>query len=130
MEISQTKPKNPGGRPPGRLNKKTASGREAIANFVDGNTDRLNALLDRIAEDDPIEAFKAIMSVVEYHIPKLQRTEVTGKDGERLNISVNTGVIVNALPTQSEPQQPIAIEASYTVVDIPEPVIENEPNKI
>ena len=32
------------------------------------------------------------MSVVEFHIPKLQRQEITGKDGERLQINVVTGV--------------------------------------
>lgn len=75
---------NPAGRPAGVPNKVTAIGREAIARFVDGNANRLAGWLDKIAEKDPEAAFKAYMSVVEYHIPRLQRSEVTGKDGKDL----------------------------------------------
>lgn len=64
-----------GGRIKGTPNKSTAMAKEAIANFVEGNVDRLVGWLDQIAEDDPKEAFRCFMSVVEYHIPKLQRTE-------------------------------------------------------
>lgn len=64
-----------GGRQRGTQNAATADGRAAIAAFVDGNAERLNGLLDRIAEDDPKAAFDCIMSVVEYHIPKLARYE-------------------------------------------------------
>jgi hypothetical protein len=38
--------------------------------------------LDQIADTDgPKAAFQCLMDVMEYHIPKLARTEVTGKDG-------------------------------------------------
>lgn len=72
------------GRPAGLPNKATQQGRDAIARFVDGNAERLGGWLDRIAEDDPQAAFTAFMSVVEYHIPKLQRTE-TKIEGEIKN---------------------------------------------
>lgn len=68
-----------GGRQPGVTNKTTAQAREAIAMFVDNNAHRLEGWLDRVAEDNPAEAFKLFQSVVEYHIPKLQRTENTTK---------------------------------------------------
>lgn len=63
------------GRPKGIPNKATTQAREAIADFVEGNVGRLNGWLDAIAEKDPEKAFNAFMSVIEYHIPKLQRTE-------------------------------------------------------
>lgn len=64
------------GRPKGVPNKATAKAKEAIAAFVDGNAHRLNGLLDRIeAEEGPKEAFNAITSLLEYHLPKLARTE-------------------------------------------------------
>jgi hypothetical protein len=66
---------NPGGKPKGCLNKTTVTARQAIASFVDANADRLVGWLDKIAENDPKDAFAAFMSVVEYHIPKLARTE-------------------------------------------------------
>lgn len=69
-----------GGRQKGTVNKTTATAREAIAAFVDGNVERLNGWLDQIAEKDPDAAFKAFMSVVEYNIPKLARTEMQALD--------------------------------------------------
>lgn len=80
---------NPNGRPKGIANKATTSAREAIASFVEGNTERLNRLLDTIEngieKDDgegyvvypnPKGAFDSIMAVCEYHLPKLARSEV------------------------------------------------------
>ena len=72
------KPKT-GGRKPGVTNKTTSQAREAIALFVDNNAHRLEGWLDRVAEENPAEAFRLFQSVVEYHIPKLQRTENTTK---------------------------------------------------
>ena len=69
------KPKHPGGRPPGSPNKTTIQARESIAMFVDGNVERLTGWLDQIAEENPKAAFDSFMSVVEYHIPKLARSE-------------------------------------------------------
>lgn len=69
---------NPYGRPKGVPNKATQKAREAIASFVEGNVGRLNSWLDRIAEDSPKDAFTCLMSVVEYHIPKLARQELVG----------------------------------------------------
>ena len=69
-----------GGRTKGVVNKTTANAREAIASFVEGNVDRLNGWLDRIGEENPKAAFDCLMSVVEYHIPKLERTEVQPLD--------------------------------------------------
>ena len=69
---------NPAGRPKGAVNRATANAREAIASFVEGNADKLTVWLERMAEDDPKAAFAAFMSVVEYHIPKLARTEHAG----------------------------------------------------
>lgn len=73
---------NPAGKPKGAANKATTLAREAIALFVDRNTERLQGWLDDIAAEDPQAAFDSFMKVVEYHVPKLQRTEHTGKDGK------------------------------------------------
>ncbi len=69
---------NPNGRPAGVPNKATMQAREAISAFVDGNAHRLVEWLDRIAEDSPKDAFQCFQSVIEYHIPKLARSERVG----------------------------------------------------
>ena len=71
------------GRVKGTPNKATAQAREAIADFVDGNAHRLTGWLDQVAETNPERAFQLFQSVIEYHVPKLARTDntVTGADG-------------------------------------------------
>ncbi|MGL5736242.1 MAG: hypothetical protein ACRCYS_15365, partial [Beijerinckiaceae bacterium] len=81
-KIGQGKP-GPG-RPKGLPNKTTALAREAIAAFVDGNAPRLQGWLDDIAADEkhgPKVAFECVMSLLEYHVPKLARTEHVGDGG-------------------------------------------------
>ena len=78
---------NPAGRPKGKPNRATTDGRYAIAAFVDGNVDRLNGWLDQIAERDPKDAFNCFMSVVEYHIPKLARTELAPPEGKKMTMT-------------------------------------------
>ncbi len=76
--------KTGGGSRKGVPNKSTTIAREAIARFVDGNVDRLQGWLDEIAADPkhgPLAAFRCVQEVMEYHIPKLARTELTGEGG-------------------------------------------------
>ena len=91
------KGKKTGGRARGQPNKATADARAAIALFVDRNAHRLQGWLDAIAEGvegppekdeegkkvktyliepDPQKAFELFQSVIEYHVPKLARSEV------------------------------------------------------
>ncbi len=80
--------KKAGGRVAGTPNKTTQQAREAIALFVDGNAHRLAEWLDEVAngipeadiKPNPAKAFELFQSVVEYHVPKLARTEITGAD--------------------------------------------------
>jgi hypothetical protein len=73
------------GRPAGVPNKSTSMAREAIARFVDGNSDKLQGWLDEIAANEklgPKVAFDCFMQVAEYHVPKLARVEQVG-DAEK-----------------------------------------------
>jgi hypothetical protein len=70
-----------GGSRKGIPNKATQNARDAIARLVDGNAHRLEGWLDEIAADEkqgPIAAWRCMMDVIEYHIPKLARTEING----------------------------------------------------
>ena len=99
------------GRPAGSPNKVTADARQAIASFVDGNAYRLTEWLDQVANgvkviemdgDDAVEkyivppnpakAFDMFQSVVEYHVPKLARMEISGDDDKPLVIENNVTV--------------------------------------
>jgi hypothetical protein len=63
------------------VNKATSNAREAIARFVDGNADKLQSWLDQIAEEQgPMAAAKLFIDLIEYHVPKLARTEVANAD--------------------------------------------------
>lgn len=78
-----------GGSRKGIPNKATATAREAIARFVDGNADRLNSWLDQIEEQDgPKAAFQCFSDLLEYHVPKLARTEHVGEGGGPVQATV------------------------------------------
>jgi hypothetical protein len=89
---------NPKGRPKGSPNKSTAMAREAIAQFVEGNTHQMQKWLEQVAEgvrndDDkfivlpnPEKAFGMLQSVMEYHLPKLARTEHTGDEDQPVKV--------------------------------------------
>ena len=94
-KVIKNRPKY-GGRTAGVPNKVTAQAREAIALFVDDNAPRLAQWLDAVANGDPAhdvkpnpaKAFELFQSVIEYHVPKLARTEVTGADGGSLVVEI------------------------------------------
>lgn len=106
-------PKKGPGRPAGSPNKATSDARQAIAQFVDGNAHRLTEWLDQVAggvkvekEDpetgevtteyvvppNPAKAFDMFQSVVEYHIPKLARTELAGDPNSPVEVDVHVNV--------------------------------------
>ena len=98
-----------GGRVAGTPNKATADARQAIAAFVNGNAHRLSEWLDQVAAGvkaqdpetgeekfvvapNPAKAFDMFQSVVEYHVPKLARTEVVGDKDNPLEVDVHVNV--------------------------------------
>jgi hypothetical protein len=100
MEVSKIEentgkglPPNAGmGRPKGSPNKSTAIVREAIAKMADENADKFAEWLTQVAATSPEKACDIYLKAIEYHIPKLARTEVTGVDNGPINIKVVTGI--------------------------------------
>ena len=77
-------------RAKGTPNKATAEAREAIARLVDGNAHRLNLWLTEIYEEKGAQAaWDCMMDVIEYHVPKLARHELTGQNGDKIKLEVS-----------------------------------------
>ncbi len=76
------------GRAKGVPNKSTAAVREAIAKMAELNAPRFAIWLDEVAQKSPEKACDIYLRAIEYHIPKLARTEVTGQDGQPVALQV------------------------------------------
>lgn len=79
------------GRPKGMPNKATSKVREAIAELLERNAMNMDRWLNEVAEKDPYKALDLMQKLSEYHIPKLARTEVTGRDGEAQEMVIRWG---------------------------------------
>lgn len=79
------------GRTKGVPNKSTQLVREAIANLLERNAPNMDRWLNKVAAEDPYKALDLMNKLSEYHIPKLARTEVTGKDGEAQEMVIKWG---------------------------------------
>jgi hypothetical protein len=88
------------GRPKGVPNKSTTVVREAIANLLERNSEKMDEWLQLVAYGDselgvkpqPDKALDIMQKLAEYHIPKLARTEVVGDPNQPMTIKVVTGI--------------------------------------
>lgn len=98
MPFKKGKPKT-GGKPKGYVSKPTELAREAIAKLVDLNAPNMVKWLDDIAQENPKDAFDCMMKVMEYHLPKLNRTDVSlaNQPGEAFEIkqTIDTSKLTN-----------------------------------
>ncbi len=76
------------GRPKGAPNKSTQAVREAIARMAEDNADNFNLWLAQVAASSPEKACDIYLKAIEYHIPKLARTEHTGVDNAPIQLSI------------------------------------------
>lgn len=70
-----------GGRAKGVPNKATADVRATIAMIAERNVERLEQWLTEVGANDPAKAADLYLRMIEYHIPKLARTEHSGPNG-------------------------------------------------
>ena len=88
---------NRAGRKPGTKNKTTKHIREAYQKLTEDNLDNMSIWISQIASEDPAKAMDTMIKLSEYILPKLQRTELTGNDGNDLfkNIKFEFGPDAN-----------------------------------
>lgn len=70
-------------RPKGSKNKATLDFKEAVTRLL-----KRQKLDDLLAQVQPERQLEIIAKLAEFAFPKLGRTEVTGKDGEPLRVSI------------------------------------------
>lgn len=80
--------KTGGGSRRGIPNRTTQDVRTAIAQLAERNIGQLEKWMDRIALKDPARAADLLLRAIEYHVPKLARTEVTGTGGAPLTVNI------------------------------------------
>jgi len=73
-----------GGRQSGGTNKVTTEVREVYKKLVEDNAENFQAWIDAIAAIDPAKAMSLLITVSEYFIPKLQRTDMRHEMGEKI----------------------------------------------
>jgi len=82
------KGKKTGGRKAGVGNKTTVDVRNAIALIAQDNAGNFARWLNEVASEDPGKAADLYLKAIEYHIPKLARSEVSGLNGGNLIVEI------------------------------------------
>ena len=104
------------GRKVGTPNKVTADVRKAIALIAERNVERFESWLAEI--DDPAKRCDVFLRMLEYHLPKLVRSELSGS----LEIAPSEEAFLRLASAlqKLERQEPLAIEAKVIEAD-PQP---------
>jgi hypothetical protein len=84
--------KTGGGSRKGKPNKATADVRDAIAKLAQDLGPSLQKWITKVAADDPGRAAEIFLRAIEYHIPKLSRTDLTS-GGKALPAKVSIEVV-------------------------------------
>lgn len=72
------------GRPKGSKNVATEEVRKNFMKLVKSNLPHLNKWILQTAEKDPAKATDLVIRLAKFVLPELQKTELTGLDGEQL----------------------------------------------
>lgn len=73
------------GRPKGSPNKATKDVRAAVAAFAQANVEKMTEWLEAVPDEKKLDLY---LRALEYHIPKLARSEHTGEGGGPMVVKV------------------------------------------
>lgn len=81
------------GRPLGSKNKISEEIKEAFTSVLENRLPDVERWLLQVSHEDPAKALEILIKLSNRFLPELNRTEMTGKDGEELfkNITFNFG---------------------------------------
>jgi hypothetical protein len=88
-----------GGRKPGALNRSTEQAKLAIARLANQGLNAISEDFEKIRKDNPIEAAKLYLKLLEYIVPKKAQMEINGEIDHRIQ-----QVSININRTGSEPR--------------------------
>src|SRR5262245_30671417 len=102
---------NRGGRPKGSTNLAKRNAREAIKLLVEKNISKVQKWLDTIEKEQGAQAaYRCLLDLFEYAVPKLSRAEVTGMEDGPIELVVRwqgatpeANVVVNVTPSAADP---------------------------
>lgn len=78
------------GRPAGAINRSTEQAKLTIARLANRGLDNISEDLEKIRKQDPLEAAKLYLKLLEYIVPKKAQMEISGQIDQRIHqISVN-----------------------------------------
>jgi len=81
---------NRAGRQSGALNRSTEQAKLAVARLANQGLDALREDIEKIRKEDPIEAAKLYLKLLEYIVPKKAAVELSGQIDQRIQqISIN-----------------------------------------
>jgi hypothetical protein len=79
-----------GGRKVGSLNRSTEQAKLAIARLANKGLDNITEDFEKIRKDNPIEAAKLYLKLLEYIVPKKSSMEISGEIDHRIQqVSIN-----------------------------------------
>lgn len=82
------------GRPKGALNRSTEQAKLAVARLANSGLDALREDLEKIRKQDPLEAAKLYLKLLEYIVPKKAQMEISGEINQKIqqiSININKG---------------------------------------
>jgi hypothetical protein len=89
------------GRPVGAINRSTEQAKLTIARLANRGLDNITEDFEKIRKQDPIEAAKLYLRLLEYIVPKKASMEISGQLDQRIQqISIN----VNRTGSKDEPR--------------------------
>jgi hypothetical protein len=79
-----------GGRKPGSLNRSTEQAKLTIARLANRGLDNIMEDFEKIRKENPIEAAKLYLKLIEYIVPKKSSIDISGEVNHKVQqISIN-----------------------------------------